>query len=178
MSRRRWLPKIVQRSPDRQIRFAYQVPGAVEPGDPDQRVARFCATNGVSLTGAGGDGWNILFHATTRVFGFVPREVEETVSFRLEPITDGFEIRAFCEPSETQAAHAVGAFGVLVFAVLAWIAGGPSGGALAALATVAAGWLVVEVTRHWAFDALENRVRALTQSLGRSFWRKKPGQLL
>ena len=178
MSQRSWIPKIIRRKSDRKFHLSYQVSGAVPPSDPNQRVATVCAANGISVTGSGDNRWDILLHGNTRVFGFVSREVEEEACIHLEPWADGLGITVSCEPTETQAAHAVGAVGVLVFATLAWIASGLADGALAAVAVIVAGWLVVEVTRHWAYDAFEGRICGLTEALGRSFWPKRPGQIV
>lgn len=168
---------MIRRKPDRLIRFSYQVSDEAPPADAGDVVSNFCTTHGLSLIDATYDEWNLLVNDSTRVFGFIPREIEEVISVQLTPLAGGIAIEVSCEPSETHGAHLVGTAGVLVFAGSVWIAGGLADGLLPALATTAAGWLVVEVTRHWAFDAFEHRVRMLVKALGRALWPNQPGQI-
>lgn len=178
MSRRHWLPAVIRRKPDRLIHFSYQVSEEAAPADAGDLISSLCATHGISLIDSTNDEWDLLVNDTTRVFGLVPREVEEVISVQLVPWSGGFAIDIDCEPTETHTAHLVGAAGVLVFAGSVWIAGGPADGILPALATTIAGWLVVEVTRHWALDALEHRVRRLAKAFGRALWPNQTGQLI
>jgi len=60
-----------------------------------------------------------------------------------------------------------------VLAAAVWIAGG----LLAAVTTVIAGGLLVEVTRHWGFDALEQQLRGLTSDVGSALWPGQPAQI-
>ena len=172
------LPAMLRKNPERKIRFSYQVPDQNPPQDPGDRVAGFCSRHDLGMVRSEVGHWQILIHGSTRVFGFVAREIDEEVSVHVAPWAEGNEIVVSCEPRETHSAHAAGAVGVLVFAAAAWIFGGFVDGAVVALAITAAGWLVVEVTRHWGLDALESRVRALTTNLGKAFWPGRSGQLI
>lgn len=169
---------MVRKNPEREIRFRYQVPDDQAPQDPGDRVAGFCARHGLTIARSGVDHWEIFLHGSTRVFGFIAREIDEEISVEVSRSADGYESVVSCAPRETHAAHAAGAVGVLVFAALAWIFGGVADGALAALAITAAGWLVIEVTRHWGLDALESRIRGLTTGLGKAIWPDSSGQVI
>ena len=83
-----------------------------------------------------------------------------------------------CHPLETHGAHAAGFAGVLFLAASVWIASGIATGLVAALATILAGTLVVEVTRQWAFDALERRLRFLAEDVGSALWPERPAQIV
>jgi hypothetical protein len=58
-----------------------------------------------------------------------------------------------------------------------WFAGGLVAGLLPAVTIVIAGALLVEVTRHWAFDALERRLRRLVGDVGSALWPGQPAQI-
>ena len=48
----------------------------------------------------------------------------------------------------------------------------------AAATTILAGALLVEVTRQWAFDALERRIHRLAGDIGSALWPGSPAQIV
>jgi hypothetical protein len=114
----------------------------------------------------------------TRVFGLIPREVDEEVRLRLVQHPDLWEVVVRCRPVETHAAHATGLAAVLFIAACVWIASGLTAGVMPALTTVLAGSLLVEVTRQWALNALERRLRRLAADTGSALWPGQPAQIV
>ncbi len=168
-----WLPDMARRQPRRTLELIYQVPTAPDPETTDATVA--AALNGIGLqaTGSAVEGWNLSLPGQTRVYGLIPRELDESVDLSLSSGSEYSQLVVVCHPVETHAAHATGLAGVLVLAAAVWIAGG----LLAAVTTVIAGGLLVEVTRHWAFDALEKQLRRLTGDVGSALWPGQPAQI-
>ena len=125
---------------------------------------------GLTTTRSSPVSWKVVFPWQTAVFGCIRREVDETVELSIVQRPDGWELAAVCEPVQTHAAHAAGAGGVILVALVVWVAGGLVGGALPALTTILVGGLLITVTRQWAFDALERRLRHLAADLGSALW--------
>ena len=168
-----WLPDMARRQPRRTLELRYQVPTAPDPETTDATVA--AALNGIGLqaTGSAVEGWNLSLPGQTRVYGLIPRELDESVDLHLSSGPEYAQLVVVCHPVETHAAHAAGLAGVLVLAAAVWMAGG----LLAAVTTVIAGGLLVEVTRHWAFAALEKQLRRLAGDVGSALWPGQPAQI-
>jgi hypothetical protein len=111
------------------------------------------------------------------VYGVIGREVDESIELQLSASGDGHALVLSCRPDESHAAHAAGLAGVLALAATLWLAGGLTGGVLPAVTAIVAGWLVVEVTRQWAMDALERRLRALVDGIGGAMWPGAPAEI-
>jgi hypothetical protein len=173
-----WLPEMARREPARGLSLAYQVPAGPVPADIDRRVEE--AIRASHLTGHRQDAasWLVSLPWQTRVYGLIPRDVDEQVSLRLLQHPDMWEMVVHCRPLETHAAHATGVAAVLFIAASAWIASGLVAGVLPALTTILAGALLVEVTRQWAFDALERRLRRLVGDVGSALWPGQPAQIV
>ena len=173
-----WLPEMVRREPAHGLSLSYQVPAGAIPVEVARRVEE--ALRASHLTGHGdpGAGWLVSLPWQTRVFGLIPRDVDEQVSLRLLQHPDLWELVVYCRPLETHAAHATGVAAVLFIAASAWIASGLVAGVMPALATILAGALLVEVTRQWAFDALERKRRRLVADVGSALWPGKPAQIV
>jgi len=168
-----WLPDMARKQPRRTLQLSYQVPTAPAPDTTDATVAAALHGIGLQATGSAVEGWNLSLPGQTRVYGLIPRELDESVDFSLSSGSEYSQLVVRCHPVETHAAHAAGLAGVLVLAAAIWIAGG----LLAAVTTVIAGSLLVEVTRHWAFDALEQQLRRLASDVGSALWPGQPAQI-
>ena len=174
----RWLPELARKQPGKNLILSYQVPAGDSPEDAEQRIGDALRTSELTGTRDDTSTWRATLPWRTRVFGLIPRDVDEDVTFRIEQHPDHWELRVNCHPLETHGAHAAGFAGVLFLAASVWIASGIATGVVAALATILAGTLVVEVTRQWAFDALEGRLRILAEDLGRALWPGRPAQIV
>jgi hypothetical protein len=172
-----WLPDMVRKQPRRTLQIIYRVPKAPDPDTTDATVAAALHGSGLQATGSVVEGWNLSLPGRTRVFGLIPRELDESVDLCLSSGPEYSQLVVSCHPVETHAAHAAGLAGVLVLAVAIWIAGGLAGGLLPAVTTVIAGGLLVEVTRHWAFDALERQLQRLARHVGGALWPGQPAQI-
>lgn len=173
-----WLPEMARKEPARGLSLAYQVPMAALPADAERIVEE--AFRASQLTGRREDAarWLVSLPWQTRVFGLIPRDVDEQVSLQLMQRPDLWELVVYCRPVETHAAHATGLAAVLFIAASAWIASGLVAGVLPALTTILGGALLVEVTRQWAFDALERRLRLLVGDVGSVLWPGQPAQIV
>jgi len=173
-----WLPEMARKEPARGLSLSYQVPAGSIPAEVERRVED--AFRASHLTGRRQDAasWLVSLPWQTRVFGLIPRDVDEQVSLQLLQHPDLWELVVSCRPLETHAAHATGLAAVLFIAASAWIASGLSAGVMPALATILAGALLVEVTRQWAFDALERRLRRLVGDVGTALWPGQPAQIV
>ena len=171
-------PEMARKRPARTITMTFRPPpGVAPPGDADVVVGAALRAAGLTDTEATGDGWVLSLPHRTRVYGLVPREVDEIVRFRIASNDEFSELVLSCQPTETHNAHAVGLAGMLVAAAAVWFAGGLVAGLLPAVTIVIAGALLVEVTRHWAFDALERRLRRLVGDVGSALWPGQPAQI-
>jgi len=173
-----WLPELARNKPGKELILSYQVPAGESPVDVEQRVGEALRISELTATGDNTSNWGTILPWRTRVFGVIPRDVDENVTFHLEQHPDLWEFRVNCHPLETHGAHAAGFAGVLFVAASVWIASGIATGIVAALATILAGTLVVEVTRQWAFDALERRLRSLAEEVGSALWPGRPAQIV
>jgi len=173
-----WLPELARRKPGKNLILSYQVPAGVPPVDVEKRVEEALRSSELAITRDGASSWRTTLPWQTRVFGLIPRDVDEDVALHLEQHPDLWELRVDCHPLETHGAHAAGFAGVLFVAASVWIASGIATGVVAALATILAGTLTVEVTRQWAFDALERRLRLLAEDVGRALWPGRPAQIV
>jgi hypothetical protein len=173
-----WLPDLARKEPSKRLTLSYQVPAGVPPTEVDTRV--FEALRASTLTAARDDAsrWRTTLPWRTRVFGVIPRDVDEEITLHLVQHPDLWELRVDCHPVETHGAHAAGFAGVLFVAASVWIASGFATGIVPALTTILAGTLVVEVTRQWAFDALEKRLRVIAQGVGSALWPGRPAQIV
>ena len=172
-----WLPDMVRKQPRRTLQLSYRVAKAPGPDTTDATVVAALDGSGLQATGSAVEGWNLSLPGRTRVFGLIPRELDESVELRLSSGQEYSQLVLRCHPVETHAAHAAGLAGVLVLAAAIWIAGGLAGGLLPAVTTVIAGGLLVEVTRHWAFDSLEQQLRRLAHDVGSVLWPGQPAQI-
>ena len=168
-----WLPDMARKQPRRTLELCYRVPTAPGLETTDATVAVALRHRGLQATGSAIEGWNLSLPGRTRVYGLIPRELDESVDLHLSSGPEYSQLVLRCHPAETHAAHAAGLAGVLALAAAVWIAGG----LLAAVTTVIAGSLLVEVTRHWAFDALEKQLRRLAGDIGSALWPGQPAQI-
>jgi hypothetical protein len=79
--------------------------------------------------------WWVSLPWQTRVFGLIPRDVDEHVRLQIVRHPDLWEVIVRCRPIETHGAHATGIAAVLFIAVCVWIASGLPGGVLPAVTT-------------------------------------------
>ena len=173
-----WLPELARKKPGKDLIFSYQVPAGESPVDAEQRIGAALRTSELTATRDNPSTWRAIIPWRTRVFGLIPRDVDEDVTFHLEQHPDHWELRVNCHPLETHGAHAAGFGGVLFLAASVWITSGIATGVVAALATILAGTLVVEVTRQWAFDALESHLRIFAEDIGSALWPGRPAQIV
>ena len=173
-----WFPELARKKPGKDLVLSYQVPAGDSPVDAEQKIGEALRTSELTATRDNTSTWRTIIPWRTRVFGLIPRDVDEEVTFHLEQHPDHWELRVNCYPLETHGAHAAGFAGVLFLAASVWIASGIATGLVAALATILAGTLVVEVTRQWAFDALERRLRIFAKEVGSALWPGRPAQII
>jgi hypothetical protein len=164
--------------PARYLTVAYQVPVTGFPADADSAVVEALQASSLKPFRSGASSWKLVLPWQTRVFGLIPREVDEELDISLFQRPDLSEVVVRCRPIETHAAHASGVAAVLFIAASVWIAGGWVAGLAAAATTVLAGALVVEVTRQWAFDSLERKLRRLAGDVGSALWPGLPAQIV
>jgi hypothetical protein len=157
--------------------FMYRVPPSVLPIDADDRIRQALASTGLEVVPDAGPPWTLSLTHSTRVYGVIGRDVDETVELRLSASENSHAMVVSCRPDESHAAHAAGLAGVLVLAVTLWMVGGLFAGILPAVTAVLAGWLIVEVTRQWAMDALERRLRSLLDVVGPAMWPGVPAEI-
>ena len=166
-----WFPEMARKRPARSITITFRPPpGVAPPRDADAVVGAALRAAGLTMAEADADGWSFSLPHQTRVFGVIPRDVDERILLRIASNDEFSELVLSCHPTETHSAHAAGLAGVLVVAAAVWFAGGLVAGLLPAVTTVIAGALLVDVTRHWAFNALERRLRVLTDSVAIALW--------
>ena len=165
---------MARRKPQRVIVVRYEVTDAGASGPSDDRVLNALRASSLEASTEKPGEWEISLAVQTRVYGVVAREVDESLYLRL----DDTSVIVECHPIETHVAHSAGLAGVLLIALTAWVAGGLFGGIAAAVAVLAAGVLTVEVTRHWAVDALERKIHQITVDLGSALWPGIPAQVL
>jgi len=169
-----WFPEMARKQPARTVTITVRPPrGVAPPRDADATLR----AAGLTVATATADGWVLSLPHRTRVYGLVPREVDEQISLRIASNDESSELVLSCHPTETHNAHAVGLAGVFVAAAAVWFAGGLVAGLLPAVTTVIAGALLVDVTRQWAFDALDRRLRQLAGDVGRALWPDQPPQI-
>jgi hypothetical protein len=173
-----WLPEMARSEPARTISVAYQVPAGSFPADADRRVVEALHASSLTAVRSGASSWKLFLPWQTRVFGFISREVDEEIHIHLFRRPDLSEVMVMCRPTDTHGAHASGFAAVLFIAASVWIASGLAAGLAAAATTILAGALVVEVTRQWAFDALERRLRRLAGDVGSALWPGLPAQIV
>ena len=174
MDWRRYVPAIARAEPEERFSFRFVAMVPVLPPEAERRVAEVLAGVRGAAVERTGDGWKLHLPWTTRVFGVVPREVEEHVKVSLGLDSDGAVVTVTCVPRPTHEAHAAGLAGVIALAAGVWFAAGIP----AAATTVAAGWLLVTFTRELALQGLERRLRRLAEDLGTALWPGVPAQLL
>ena len=173
-----WLPELARKKPEKSLVFSYQVPAGEPPVEVEQRVGEALRTSALTATRDNNTAWRTILPWQTRVFGLIPRDVDEDVTLHLLHHPDLWELRVDCHPLETHGAHAAGFAGVLFVAASVWIASGISTGVVPSLAAILAGTLLVEVTRQWAFDALARRLRHLAEDVGSALWPGRPAQIV
>lgn len=174
----RWLPESARQAPGRSLCFAYQVPAGPPPRDPERLVLEALRAGGLRADGRAATGWRLKLAHRTWVYGLIRREVDEEVELRLSRRDNAWQLTVGCLPSQTHSAHAAGVAGIIVLAGTVWVAGGVVPGVLPAVTTAAAGFLVVEVTRQWAFTALERRLQRLVADVGSAIWPAAPAQIV
>lgn len=173
-----WLPEMVRKKPARSLVLSYQVPAGPPPPDFERSVTGALQASHLTAARDEASGWWVSLPWQTRVFGLIPRDVDEDVRLRIVQHPDLWEVVVRCRPTETHSAHATGFAAILFVAVCVWIASGLTGGVLPAATTILAGGLLVEVTRQWAFDALERRLRRLAGDVGSALWPDRPAQIV
>lgn len=173
-----WLPEMARSKPERALVAAYQVPTGELSVDFDRTVAEAFQASSLSAIRTGASDWQVALPWQTRVFGLIPREVDETLQVQVLRRPDLCEVVVRCRPTETHGAHASGLAAVLFVAAAVWIASGLLAGLAAAATTVVAGALIVEVTRQWAFDALERMLRRVAGDIGHALWPGRPAQII
>jgi hypothetical protein len=164
--------------PSRSISVTYQVPAEAFPVDFDRTVVEVLHASSLAAVRCGTSSWTVHLPWQTRVFGLIPREVDEKLQIHLCRRPDLCEVVVSCKPLDTHSAHASGLAAVLFIAASVWIASGLVAGLAASITTVLAGALVVEFTRQWAFDALEKRIRYLAGDVGSGLWPGRPAQIV
>ena len=172
-----WLPEMARRRPARTIMITFRPRGVAPPDDPDTLLIAALNTAGLTGSTTTDDGWELSLPDRTRVYGVIPREIDETITLRIISSHEVTELVISCHPTETHDAHAVGLAGIFVAAAAIWFAGGLVAGMLPAATALIAGALLVDVTRHWAFDALERRLRRLAGDVGSALWPGQPAQI-
>ena len=178
VARYSWLPTMARREPGHAFTVRYQVPAEDFPPDAGRRIEEALRRLKHRATQESADRWSVPMAGQTLVYGLIRREVDETVSIAIRRYPEGSELIVSCAPRETHNAHAAGLGGVLLIAAVAWLVGGFTGGLLPALTALIAGSLVVEVTRQWAFDALQRRLDRLANEVGSAVWPRAPAQVL
>jgi hypothetical protein len=173
-----WIPEMARKEPERSLAVAYQVPVNVPPVDVEQRIAEVLRAAALTATRQNASTWRAALPWRTRVFGLIPRDVDEVVNLCLVRRPDLWELIVSCRPMQTHNAHAAGLAGIVFMAASVWIATGWTAGVLPAVTTILAGGLLVEVTRQWALNALEKRLRLLASDAGRALWPGRPAQIV
>jgi hypothetical protein len=168
-----WLPEMARRKPKHLIAVHYEVPDATSPAPSDIQILEALKAASLEASPSEHNVWEMTLALQTRVYGFVPREVDE----RLALYVAQQELVLECQPIETHAAHSAGLAGIFLIALTAWITGGLGRGPAGALAIVAAGSLIVEVTRHWSLDALEKGLHRTAIDIGSRLWPGQPAQV-
>lgn len=174
----RWLPAIVRSRPPQGFELCYR---ALTPGLPEHAsevIAAALRAAGVHVVRAAPPVWESTVPWSTLVYGVVRRDVEESATLTLVDREGAWEVVLRCDPVHTHNAHAAGAGGVVVIAAVVWLAGGWSAGVLPGLTTALAGGLWADVARVMALDALERRLRRLTEDVGSALWPGLPAQVL
>lgn len=169
---------MARREPSHAFTVRYQVPTGDFPPDAGSRIEEALRRLNHRATQESADTWSVPLAGQTLVYGLIRREVDEAVSIAIREYPEGSELIVSCAPRDTQNAHAAGLGGVLLIAAVAWMVGGFAGGVLPALTALIAGGLVVEVTRQWAFDALQRRLDRLANDVGSAVWPREPAQVL
>jgi len=169
---------MARKEPERTIVLSYQVPIGDLPVDADERIREALQASSLTAIRDGASNWRTSLPWQTRVFGFIPRDVDEVLALSLVRRPDLRELVVRCRPVETHGAHATGIAAVLFIAISVWIATGLLTGVAAAMTTVLAGALVVEFTRQWAYDALQRRIRRLAGDVGSALWPGESAQII
>jgi hypothetical protein len=173
-----WIPEMARKEPNRSLAVAYQVPANTPPVDFDQKMDEVLRAASLAATRTNTSTWRAALPWQTRVFGLIPRDVDEVVELSLVHRPDLWELIVSCRPIQTHAAHAAGLAGIIFMAASVWIASGWAAGVLPAMTTILAGGLLVEVTRQWALNALERRLRMLAGDAGSALWPGRPAQIV
>jgi hypothetical protein len=181
MNVRRLLPAILRARPEATLELRYTTPVPSLPSSSLQIVEDALRAAGVHADPADptGDGaWSLLIPWRTLVYGIIRRDVEESARLILRHGSEGWELVLLCEPRATHGAHAAGAAGVLVMAILVWLVGGWRNGLLPAVTTILAGGLWTEASRIMALGVLERRLRQLLVDLGTALFPSAPARIL
>ncbi len=174
MDWRRLVPASARAEPEEHFAFRFVALAPALPAEPERIVAEALAGVRGGRLERLADAWILHLPWVTRVFGVIPREVDERVVVRLGLDQDGPRVAVTCTPSATHEAHAAGLAGVLAAAGGFWFAAGLP----AALTALAGGWLLVTFTRELALQGLERRIRRLAEDLGTALWPGVPAQVL
>jgi hypothetical protein len=173
-----WLPEMARKEPARPLVLSYQVPAGPPPPDFERRVTEALHASHLTAARDEASGWWVSLPWQTRVFGLITRDVDEHVRLRIVRHPDLWEVAVQCRPTETHSAHATGVAAVVFIAACVWIASGLTAGVMPSLTTILAGGLTVEVTRQWALNALERRLRRLAGDVGSALWPGRPAQIV
>jgi len=171
------MPEVIRRSPNHRFDFQYLVFQAVDPSSTARRLAQAVDASQAVVKSTGPTGWRLALPWTTRVLGFISRQVEETVDVEVIPGEPGPRLLLRCRPQRTHEAHAAGMGGVFLFSVAIWLAGGVTAGIAGGLAALVAGAVWVKFTREMALQALERRLRRMAESMGSAAWPGAPAQV-
>lgn len=177
MNWRFWIPEAGLSRPLRELEITYAPVMPALPADVNRTVAEALTATHVEGRLISPGLWELSVHWQTPVYGFIHREVDESVELRVAT-GDRPRVDVKCIPQEVHSAHAVGFAGVLALAAAAWLTGGWTAGIPPAVAIVAAGALWVTVTRELAMQAFERRLRRLADDMGAALWPGVPAQLL
>ncbi len=173
----RWIPEIARWAPASALTVRYAVLDASLPIDAVDRIHTALAASHLSPRLRDNLSWTVELSGRTLVYGFISREIDESVEIDVAATPEGGEVTVMCTPQETHEAHAAGAAGVLVLAATAWLTGGWLIGLPIGAATLVAGWMWADAARTLELQRLEQRIRGLAFDLGRALWPHQPGQV-
>jgi len=173
------LPEIIRARPKRTIVFVYRTMEPTPAPDLGIPLATAIRSAGARDDGAAGPVRRLELPWQTLVYGFIRRDVDETVLLEVRAReADSSEVRVECEPLQIHSAHAAGIGGVLLLAVLVWLTVGWIEGIVPGLTTLAAGALLSDVTRVRALEVFERRLRTFTVDIGDRLWPGAPAEIV
>ncbi|MCP4902491.1 MAG: hypothetical protein GY906_36470 [bacterium] len=170
------LPSLIRRQPERYLGYTCRCSDATTAGAAES-LDELLENDRMSWTRASQCSWEAELPWRTRVFGVIPREVDEYLQLELVDTDEGAEIRLTCFPQQTHNAHAAGAVGVLLLAAVVGYSSGWPAGIVPGITTVVAGGLFTDVTRVYAFNALERSLKLTIEDISKGLWHGDRGQI-